>query len=358
GIRVVVFDFPFICSPQDLDKHPEITSQSLDPNGQRTGEELYRPDLELTRQLSGEYFDRLTQELDADGIFYHPSTEMVRKIPVPDGNPQYYWDITYIQDYYRTFQRRKPDGTKAVVGGWLFMDNPADLRPLLPDDAIVAIVPGKEETERHINEYHALFPCWHWLYVFYSSEGIHSRLAGRGEYEGLRRRVNDAVSFGARGILPEAYVIRNHEAPLLYVTTLYRLPDLDTAEFNQDFCAQYFNSTSRAALGWEAYWKEQYRSAYEHFKTAFGKAQIPIIRDHIRDMALSALYLDIEKKTASPPDDFKGTKQEFLQLQKKAIDNALQTITDPFASEGVGDIWVEEMGRLVERIDEKLNGNS
>ena len=348
-IRVVLFDFPFVCSPRDLDAHPEVTGQSLDANGHRTGKEIYRPELELTRRLSTEYFERLTEELGADGLAFHPSSEMVRKTPVPEGEPPFYWDLMYIQDYFRNFHRRKPNGATAVVSGWVFMDNPADLRPHLPPETIAWVVPGKEETERHILQYHTLFPCWHWLYVFYSSEGIHARLAGRGEYTGLRRRVNDALALGARGVVPEAYMIRNHEAPLLYLTALYRSPDLDITRFNADFCAKFFNHASKATLGWEAYWKEQYGYAFQYFSAAYGKAREPIIRDHIRDMALSSLYLGVEKSISSPPGGSRKAQQEFLEGRKKAMDDALETLVDPFASQGQGDIWDRVMEELKQR---------
>jgi hypothetical protein len=353
-IRLVLFDFPFVCSPKDLDAHPEVTSQTLNANGLRTGEEVYRPELELTRRLSTAYFQELTQELSADGLAFHPSTEMVRKTPAPEGEPPFYWDLMYIQEYFRDFRRQRPNGLTAVVSGWVFMDNPAELRAHLPPETIAWIVPGKEETEGHIGGYHALFPCWHWLYVFYSSEGIHPRLAGRGEYTGLRRRVNDAVALGARGIVPEAYMIRNHEAPLLYLATLYRSPDLDITKFNEDFCAKFFNHISKSASGWEAYWNEQYGYAFQYFSAAYGEAKEPILRDRIRDIALSSLYLDVERTTASPPQGFKGTRQEFLQSRKKVIDSALGTLVDPFESRGESDIWAREMGQLKERMDEKL----
>jgi len=354
GIRVVGFDFPFVCAPSDLDKHPEITGQSLDEKGKRVGKELYRPDLEITRTCSTQYFNRLTEQLDTDGLFFHPSSEVVRKIPVPEGKPAYYWDVTYMQDYFSQFLKQRPDGIAAVVAGWEFMENPNELKPCFSENVVLCIVPGKEETEAHFLEYQALFPCWHWLYPFYSSQGIHPALSNRAEYPGLCRRINDALVVGARGVLPESYIIRGHEAPLLYLMSLYRNPDLDFDTFTRDFCTQFFNGVTRAALGWEAYWNTQYEAAFQYFRESYAKASEPIIRDHLRDMAFSALYLDLDAKIVSLPGDTIENKLKFLNAQKTAITDAFQSIPDPLSSEEDEDLWLPIMHVLEQKIDKKI----
>jgi len=224
--------------------------------------------------------------------------------------------------------------------------SPKDLRARLPEPTILIINPQDDETVSLYTDFRCLFPYWHRVSVFDGPQGIHARLAGAAEFSAIRRRIDETIASGARGLLADARLIRNHEAALLYLVSLTRNPHLNLKDFHVRFCRKFFNHTTKSFLGWEAYWGGHYGYAYECFRKAFDNASEPIVRDRIRDMALSSLFLDIEWKMRSAPDS-----EEFSSEQQQRIDEALNSMPDPFSSAPGDDVWNREFRVLLERPD-------
>ena len=210
--------------------------------------------------------------------------------------------------------------------------------------------PHRTAGETYCDYLQRLFPCWNVIPVFDDPQGIHARLRGKAEFSGIRRRIDHAIASGARGILVDARLIRNHEAPLAYLGSLCRNPHLDLKRFHISFCRTFFNQVSKSFLGWEAYWGGHYGYAYDCFRKAFDRAHSPIVQDRIRDMAMSSLFLDIEQKMLSVSET-----DEFLKRQRERIDHALRSMPDPLSSDTAKDIWLSEFNDLWKRIEREIN---
>lgn len=209
--------------------------------------------------------------------------------------------------------------------------------------------PHRTAAEPYCDYLQRLFPSWNVISVFDDPQGIHARLEGKAQFGGIRHRIDQAIALGARGILVDTRLIRNHEAPLLYLGSLCRTPHLDLKRFHIRFCRTFFNHVSKSFLGWEAYWGGHYGYAYDCFRKAFVHARSPIVQDRIRDMALSSLALDIEQKMLSVSES-----DEFLRRQRERIDHALRSMPDPLSSDTAKDIWLSEFNDQWKRIEREI----
>lgn len=303
GVKVHFFTFTHIASKESRSKYPEI--HVIQKKSYKDKDEgTYVVDNPRTLEESSKLMVNLIQEYGIDGIGWHPSSERIDKT-VEDGKPEYYWETVYINAYFKAIKEVKPDAKMFFVLGWEYMNPPEELISYIPEEVVAWIVPSRAWTRQYIEGYVENFlNIWFWLYPWFSKEGVFPYYY----IDRLQKYVKEAASRKILGIIPEMYGIRNHEMNLIWLAKLYWNPNLDAEIFKNDFNDKYYYYDSRGNLGVQSYMEGDFWGAYELFRDAYNECNNPMVRDRLKDMAISSLCF-IEDAAADPQRMYKICKE-------------------------------------------------
>jgi len=274
-IRVYFITFTFITSKNSREVYPDIYEKGgYIVSNPRTKEESTKLMMDIVRKYG------------IDGIGFHPASERIDRT-WDEERKKYYWETAYVTHYYNEISKFKPDAKIFLVLGWEYMNPPQELRDYLPKELIAWIVPSRDWTRKYIKGYFDLFPCWFWLYPFYSHQGVFPNYS----IDRMKKYVKEAAVNNILGIVPEMYMIRNHEMNLMSLIKFYWDPDKDTQEFIKDFFDKYYYHAPRANEGVKCYMEGDYMRAYNLFRDSYIECNNAMVRDRLKDMAISSLRL-------------------------------------------------------------------
>lgn len=275
GIKVYFLTFTFITSKNSREMYPDIYEEgSYVISNPKTMEESTKLIVDLVRKYG------------IDGIGFHPASERIDRTWDKE-RKKYYWETMYVTEYYDEIRKFKPDVRMFLVLGWEYMNPPQELRNYLPKELIAWIVPSRDSTRKYIKGYFDLFPCWFWLYPFYSHQGVFPNYS----IDRMRKYVKEAAVNNILGIVPEMYMIRNHEMNLMSLTKFYWNPEKVVQEIIKDFCDKDYYHDPKANEGIKYYMEGDYKKAYDLFCDSYKRSNNPMVRDRLKDMAISSLHL-------------------------------------------------------------------
>ena len=284
-VKVHFFTFTHIASKESIAQYPEI--HVIENKSYKYKDEgTYVVDNPRTLQESTRLMVDLVQKYDIDGIGWHPASERIDKT-IEAGKPEYYWETVYVTEYYNTVKKFKPEAKIFFVLGYEYMNPPQELQNYLPKELIAWIVPSRDWTRKYIKGYFDLFPCWFWLYPFYSHQGVFPNYS----IDRMKKYVKEAAVNNILGIVPEMYMIRNHEMNLMSLIKFYWNPDKNAQEFVKDFCDKYYYHDPKANEGIRSYMESEYMRAYNLFRDSYIESNNAMVRDRLKDMAISSLRL-------------------------------------------------------------------
>ncbi|UCE07226.1 MAG: hypothetical protein JSW07_04110, partial [bacterium] len=286
GLKVHFFTFTHIASKESRAKFPEI--HIIENKSYKDKDEgTYIVDNPITLRESTKLMVDLVQEYGIDGIGWHPASERIDRT-IEEGKPEYYWETVYVTEYFKAVRNVKPDAKIFFVLGWEYMNPPSELQKYLPDEVIALIVPSRAWTRQYIEGYFENFSSiWFWYYPWVGKEGVFPNYI----MERMQKYTQEGISKNILGIVPEMYAFRNHEMNAMSLVKLYWDHELDVEAFKKEFNDKYYYHDSRGNLGVQSFIEGDYWGAYNLFRDAYLASNNPMVRDRLKDMAISSLRL-------------------------------------------------------------------